>query len=265
LIGKASVVKNMALIKVESDKQKVDPNLVAAIFYVENSHGWYGGLGLAADVVGISKSELPGNIRPMWNKLAGEHGDIRKLEDNIKASVTLIKRIAERLENQTVERVATLYNSLSQDQVSDYGARVGEVFRTHPWGVKIPTEHKSYANKIAPQTDGSFEVMIPDLKNKRYNSYEIEKFKNANPNFFEKVLNYLELHPLSPQESEQLLKKSYLKDLKVLLEQEKNSLQEDIHKFGIPPMLKAQLDEEMQQKNQQSQGRSLASLIIKKR
>jgi hypothetical protein len=45
----------------------------------------------------------------------------------------LIRRIVERLEEPTVSKVASLYNSLAKDQVTDYGARVADVYRTKAW------------------------------------------------------------------------------------------------------------------------------------
>lgn len=50
-----------------------------------------------------------------------------------RAGATLLKRIVDRLPSPSVERVATLYNSLAKEKVSDYGARVAIVHEAKPW------------------------------------------------------------------------------------------------------------------------------------
>ena len=170
LVGRASIENNKDIIIKLSKEQNLDSNLVAAIFYMENSHGWYAGMGKIADDLNVSKSKFPGNIQPMWNKLAGEHGNVNNLEDNIKASITLIKRISERIENPTVERVATLYNSLAKEKVTNYGARVGEIFRTNPWGERLETniiikseKPKQIQSKNYEQSP-NYDTQIPVIK-----------------------------------------------------------------------------------------------------
>jgi hypothetical protein len=188
---------------------------VAAIFYVENSHGHYGGLGQIADALGASKSVLPANIRPnMWNKLAGEHGDVNKLSDNITAGVKLIKRISDRIENPTVERVATLYNSLAKEKVTEYGARVGQIFREHKWGKEIPTLNKSKSNQIEKIPNGKLNVTVPSINSLQKSSeYLIDKFSELNNHdYLNKALNNPRISQLSSEQLGQFLTVANLKD-----------------------------------------------------
>jgi len=45
----------------------------------------------------------------------------------------LLKRIMDRLADPTVAKVATLYNSLPKEQVTDLGARTAVVYETRAW------------------------------------------------------------------------------------------------------------------------------------
>ena len=104
-----------------------------AIVYVENSQGWYGKPFEAFCV----KSYLPMNIRPdIWAPLGFAGKNYLVPKKNIRVGVTLIRRIRDRIESPTIAKIATLYNSLSQDRVTDYGARVAEVYRKKLWEKK---------------------------------------------------------------------------------------------------------------------------------
>ena len=67
----------------------------------------------------------------IWGRL-GVFGHSSPRE-NIRASVTLIKRITDRLENPTPEKVGTLWNSVSQEKVTTQGARIGRIYRERSW------------------------------------------------------------------------------------------------------------------------------------
>ena len=127
-------------IEKEAAKQAVDPRLVKAIMYMEVSHG--GIYGYPAEILNKADIILPMNIRSMWLPLGKQGADLKNIDDNIQIGVTLIKRIQDRLENPTVEKIATLYNSLAKDKVTDYGARVGEIYRTQPWKSLLRAENK---------------------------------------------------------------------------------------------------------------------------
>jgi len=115
----------------EALAQGVDANLVKAIMYTEFSQGVL--YGFPAQIVGLANSLYPMNIRPdIWQGLL-PGGDFNDPITNIRAGITLIKRIQERVSDGSIEQVATLYNSLAQEQVTGYGARVKTVYDNQLW------------------------------------------------------------------------------------------------------------------------------------
>ena len=132
-LGRSQIAIFDRLIEVEARRQRVDPDLVRAIVYVENSQGWYG---RPFEAFGV-KSYLPMNIRrDIWAPLGFAGKDYLVPKKNIRVGVTLIRRIRDRIEGPTIAKIATLYNSLSQDRVTDYGARVAKVYRRKLWEKK---------------------------------------------------------------------------------------------------------------------------------
>src|SRR3546814_2106490 len=107
------------------------------MMYAENANGALYGPG--AQTFRLARSLLPMNIQPkLWAPLAGEGADLYDPLQNIEAGVRLLKRITERLKNPTVAKVATLYNSLPKEQVTDLGARTAVDYGTRAWGQKPP-------------------------------------------------------------------------------------------------------------------------------
>src|SRR5262249_36586745 len=130
--GYYGVARNDSLIQQEAQRTGVDPDLVRAIMYVEYANGY--GYGGPAQAVGMAKSLYPMNIRPdRWQGLAGSGADFGDSETNIRAGTQLIKRIADRLVDPSVAKIATLYNSLAKDKVTDYGAQVARVYGDKSW------------------------------------------------------------------------------------------------------------------------------------
>lgn len=139
--GRSMVEHYAPLIETEARRQGVDPDLVKAIMYFENADGHKYGLDVLADYAGLSRSQRPMSIRSdIWQGLGLPPETARDPALNIAASVRLIRRITDRLEQPTPERIGTLWNSLSQDRVSDRGARIGRIFRERLWekGPKLP-------------------------------------------------------------------------------------------------------------------------------
>ena len=133
-VGTHTVLHYEKMVEHEAQVQGVDPDLVKAIMYVENAQGAYGYL---SEAVNYSDSILPMNIkRTVWKELV-PGGDFSDPYTNIHAGVTLIKRIQDRLDDPSPEKIATLYNALAKDSISDYGARVGNVMETKPWDHNI--------------------------------------------------------------------------------------------------------------------------------
>src|SRR5512132_4045678 len=80
-----------------------------------------------ADTIGMSRSQRPMSIRSdIWGRLGvSRHSSPH---ENIRASVTLIKRITDRIDDPTPEKVGTLWNSISQEKVTIKGARIGRIY-----------------------------------------------------------------------------------------------------------------------------------------
>lgn len=139
--GRSMVERYAPLIDQQAREQGVDPDLVKAIMYFENADGHKYGLDILADYTGLSRSQRPMSIRSdIWQGLGLPPENARDPALNIATSVRLIRRITDRLEQPTPEKIGTLWNSLAQDRVSDRGARIGRVFRERLWekGPKLP-------------------------------------------------------------------------------------------------------------------------------
>jgi uncharacterized protein YlaI len=128
---------------------------------METTHGWYDrgnlyfanalrGMGLVftpygplmfilAELVPDSKSYRPMNLYyNVWKKLCDDyHIDEHSLKSdplkNIELGAILLKRISERIKNPTIEKIATIYNFIGAEKVTDYGARVGVIYREKLW------------------------------------------------------------------------------------------------------------------------------------
>ncbi len=135
--GKKAVKKYDQIIEREALMQGVEPRLVRAIMYVENADGSRFGVSSIAERLGIATSLFPMNIKPrFWAGLIGvKEEEFRKPEVNIRAAVTLIKRIEERLavKDRTPAKIGSLYNFTGRENVSDVGARIQKAFDKKPW------------------------------------------------------------------------------------------------------------------------------------
>lgn len=152
-LGATQVRKHDDLIEAEAKRAGVDPDLLRAIMYVEVSQGAYGYI---AEMGNFSDSILPMNVkRSLWTGLLnnGQPYSPRYIEAgrdkgvaidqgldafndprlNIRAGATLLRGIQDRLNDTSVQNIATLYNGLGQKNVTDYGKRVDEVYRTQEW------------------------------------------------------------------------------------------------------------------------------------
>jgi len=122
------------IIRREAGRQGVDPDLVRAIIYAENARGHYFSAARLAESLGRADSIFPMNINPtLWRDLGFAGRDPGDPEVNIRAGVTLLRRIRDRLDDPAPEAIGTLYNSLAKDRVTDYGAYVGRLVREKPW------------------------------------------------------------------------------------------------------------------------------------
>ncbi len=105
--------------------------------YVENADGSRFGVSGIAERLGIATSFFPMNIKPrFWAGFIGvKEEEFRKPEVNIRAAVTLIKRIEERLadKDQTPAKIGSIYNFTGRENLSDVGARIQKAFDKRLW------------------------------------------------------------------------------------------------------------------------------------
>ncbi|WP_048649555.1 hypothetical protein [Nitratireductor soli] len=112
----------------ESIAQKLDSKLVMAIIYMETTHGYYD------KVHPWPRTLMPMNVHSSyWRDLGWTREELKDPEINIRAGVTLLKRIAARISKPSVAKIATVYNNLSARKVSDYGARVQVIYDNELW------------------------------------------------------------------------------------------------------------------------------------
>jgi peptidoglycan hydrolase-like protein with peptidoglycan-binding domain len=132
--GRSAVHLHDDIIRREASRQNVDPDLIRAIIYAENARGHYFGAARAAEGLGKANSIFPMNINPeLWRDLGFTGRNASDPATNIEVGARLLSRIRDRLEDPTPEAIGTLYNSLSKDAVTDYGAYVGRLMREKPW------------------------------------------------------------------------------------------------------------------------------------
>ncbi|NNG04024.1 MAG: hypothetical protein HKM95_07975 [Inquilinus sp.] len=121
----------------EAARQGVDADLVRAIIYVENSR--WNQLERLGDRLGRTRSILPMNIRPEpWERLSSDPIDFVDPAQNIRAGVTLLHRIIDRVDDPNPSNVASIWNFTGRELVSDFGARVEAVYDSRPWSSPGP-------------------------------------------------------------------------------------------------------------------------------
>ncbi|PZQ48716.1 MAG: hypothetical protein DI551_01130 [Micavibrio aeruginosavorus] len=119
------------LIEKKARKYQTDPDLIKAIAYMETTHGQYDRLKEPFD---LNKSIRPMNIHSeYWKDLGYSRSDLRDPERNIDAGAKLLKAISERVPNAGIKEVATIYQNLAAEKVSNYGARVEKIYRQKLW------------------------------------------------------------------------------------------------------------------------------------
>ncbi len=135
-IGNYAVKKYKTSIEYYSSLHKVDTNLIKTIVFLENACGHYFGGNALFDFMRISKSQMPMNIRgDMWGRFNGKYYDTNNPNENIELGTLLVKRIYNSLDNPTVDRVITLWNSLGRNTISSFGYRGKKIYNIRPWGL----------------------------------------------------------------------------------------------------------------------------------
>jgi hypothetical protein len=115
-------------------KYGVDPDLIRATVFMESTHGGYGGLGAAAEALGVAKSHLPMNINTnYWGDTWGKPKDLRDRRNNIEAGTRMLQAIGKVMPGASIAQRATIYNSSGKKKVTDYGARVQSIYNDKSW------------------------------------------------------------------------------------------------------------------------------------
>ncbi|MCG8543135.1 MAG: hypothetical protein MJE12_02885, partial [Alphaproteobacteria bacterium] len=136
--GFKAVQKHDAIVEREARRFGVDPDLVRAIMYIENADGSRFGMDVGAQRLGFASTLLPMNINPeTWDGIGGVgKEDFGKPDQNIRASVALIKAIQDRVPNPTPAKIGSIWQFTGREQVSDNGAKIEEALKQKLWTVK---------------------------------------------------------------------------------------------------------------------------------
>lgn len=102
--------------------------------YTEASTGHKFGLNQSANLSHYSGSQMPINIRGnIWGDFNGKQYDTYNSDQNIELGTQILKNIQNSLDNPTPDRIGTLWNDTSADQINDVGARIKTAYETKPW------------------------------------------------------------------------------------------------------------------------------------
>jgi len=127
----SDVAKHSRAITSEANRLGVDSDLVKAIMYMETTHGYYDAIPALIDK---NKSILPMNVRSgYWKNIGFTREELKQSNNNIAAGVYLIKQLSERVTPYSVEGLASLYQDLGTTQVTEYGARVKQIYDKKLW------------------------------------------------------------------------------------------------------------------------------------
>ena len=126
--GLSDVDKYASIAAYAAESQGVDPRLVMSIMYMETTHGYYDN---PLSLFGLNKSILPMNINvDFWGDAFGTREQLNSPSLNIWFGA---KMIASNMPTASVSQIATVYNKLNATMVTDYGARVSEIYASQPW------------------------------------------------------------------------------------------------------------------------------------
>lgn len=117
-----------------AQKYSLDPNLVNAISYIEETHGHYDHY-FSNNVI---KTILPMNVNiDYWSDMFAAKGltrkDLLNREINVREGCFMLHRVQIRAKPNTILEVASLYNSHKTEYVSDYGYHVQRAYQQRLW------------------------------------------------------------------------------------------------------------------------------------
>jgi hypothetical protein len=128
----SEVNRHSAIIERVAKETGVDARLIRSIMYMESTHGYYDA---PLAWFGKNKSILPMNVNvEYWGKAFGDRAALLKPYENITAGATILKRIINNLpEGASIAQIATLYQNVNANKISNYGARVEKIYQEQPW------------------------------------------------------------------------------------------------------------------------------------
>ena len=116
------------IIKIEAFRQDIDPDLIRAIMYIETSHGWYDRFYPWRSTI------LPMNIHyQYWKGLGFNKSQLQIPKNNIHVGTLLIKRIQDRLKDPKIYKIASVYNILGKENISEHGVQVANIYKNKSW------------------------------------------------------------------------------------------------------------------------------------
>jgi peptidoglycan hydrolase-like protein with peptidoglycan-binding domain len=119
-----------------AEKHKVDPDLVKALMWSENSRGSQAGLGYIGDKLHRSETIMPMNInKNTWYKLiTNNKNDLYQSEKNIEAATVLLGRIRDRIKPPTVAKIAAIWMFTGFEKTDEnYPVYVERMYKEKPW------------------------------------------------------------------------------------------------------------------------------------
>lgn len=128
----STVNARSGIIEAAAKDKEIDANLIRAIMFMEESHGYYDA---PLNLIGENKSIRPMNINvAYWGDTFGTREDMQDVTKNINAGAEMLKRIMFCLPNDApIEVIATLYNNINAKTVNDYGMRVKKIYEEKLW------------------------------------------------------------------------------------------------------------------------------------
>ncbi|MDH2436353.1 hypothetical protein QCD60_27860 [Pokkaliibacter sp. MBI-7] len=109
-------------------KHDVDPDLISAIMYLETTHGYYDKINPWRNTI------LPMNVSyTYWKDLGVSEASLEQTANNIDIGALILRRIQDRVSDPSVAKIASIYNFLGKEVVSDYGARAATIYKQKLW------------------------------------------------------------------------------------------------------------------------------------
>lgn len=130
--GQRSVAEHDSLIAFHAAAQEIDPDWLRAIVIAEAIR--------RPEEVGSRVAPM-GMDSTVWAGLDGAAArDFADPSENVRLAALLLRRILDRLpeENQALHVVASLYDDIGTESVTEYGMKVAEMFARRAWESERP-------------------------------------------------------------------------------------------------------------------------------